>query len=443
MAQAKLTKAMVEHPEVPEQGHLVTWDTSPGMGGFGIRVSATGRVSYLVRYWTGSRERWKTLGAHPRMNLTAAKGKARGILRAAGNGADPVADERRAEVEQQASDAKTVEVLAADWLEALPNHVTRRGRRISPRTVEMYASCMKLYIVPELGRRPVSEVTRRDVAALLATATKRGGPYTGNRTVSVLSIFYGHLDRIEAVPAGFNPARKAPRNPEQRRGEHASVRLSRDQESRLVRAIYALIDGTTGATSSYGGARKAHRGRKHADPVGGVALLALLDTGRRLREILGIEWRRLDLEAGTVDLGATKGKAAGDVCYLTPRVREAIRRLPRIVGNPYVFHGGGPGGRRMGLQSAWEIAKAEAGLEEITADLKGFHLHDLRHHRISELLAAGVAPQLVARQVGHTSLEQLRTYSHLEVADVAAVLGKLEVVGPAPPVEVVEIAARA
>jgi site-specific recombinase XerD len=56
---------------------------------------------------------------------------------------------------------------------------------------------------------------------------------------------------------------------------------------------------------------------------------------------------------------------------------------------------------------------------------------DLRHHRISELLAAGVAPQLVARQVGHTSLEQLRTYSHLEVADVAAVLSRLAQVAPA------------
>ncbi|HSL83155.1 MAG TPA: site-specific integrase, partial [Thermoanaerobaculia bacterium] len=304
-----------------------------------------------------------------------------------------------------------------------------------------YDSSMKLYILPALGKRPVSEVTRRDVAALLAAATKRGGPYTANRAVSVLSIFYSHLEAVEAVPAGFNPARRPPRNPEQRRGEHASVRLSRDQEARLVRAIYALIEGTTGATSQRGPVRKPKRGRKHADPVGGVALLALLDTGRRKDEVLRMEWRRLDLDAGTVDLGRTKGKAAGDVCYLTPRVRDAIRRLPRIVGNPFVFHGNGPRGRRMGLQSAWEIVKAEAGVEEVSADLKGFHIHDLRHHRISELLAAGVPPQLVARQVGHTSLEQLRTYSHLEVADVAAVLGKLQPVGPAPPAEVVEIGA--
>lgn len=79
--------------------------------------------------------------------------------------------------------------------------------------------------------------------------------------------------------------------------------------------------------------------------------------------------------------------------------------------------------------------------EELSPELEGFHLHDLRHHRTSELLAAGVAPQLVARQVGHTSLEQLRTYSRLEVADVAAVLSRLAQVAPAA--TVVNVAAIA
>lgn len=410
MAVAKITKAMVERPEVPEQGHLVTWDSSPGMGGFGIRVAASGRVSYLVRYWNGRRERWQTLGAFPRLNLTAARKQAAATLKAAAGGADPVEEKRAAEAGRRAADAQTVEVLAAEWLASLPQKTTRRGRRISPRTVEQYESCMRACILPALGKRPVSEVSRRDVAALHAAATRRGVPCMANRTVNVLSIFYSHLEGIEAVPSGFNPARRPPRNPEQRRGEHASVRLSHNQEARLVREVYATME---------------------SDPVGATALLTLLDTGRRLREVLGLEWRRLDLDARTADLGATKGKVAGDVCYLTPRVCDAIRHLPRIVGCPYVFTGHGKAGRRQGLRTVWERVKKAAGLEELSPELEGFHLHDLRHHRISELLAAGVAPQLVARQVGHTSLEQLRTYSHLEVADVAAVLSRLAQVAPA------------
>jgi integrase len=434
MAVAKITKEMIERPEVPAQGHLVTWDSSPGMGGFGIRVASTGRVSFLVRFWNGSRERWKTLGAPPRLTLTEARKKARNYLRAAGDGRDPVEEEREAKADRKVAEAQTVDALAAEWLAYLPNHVTRRGRRISPRTVEQYTSCMNLYIVPALGERPVSQVSRGDVTTLHERATNQGGPYMANRVVSVLSIFYGYLQRREVVGDSFNPARKAPRNPEAERGEHADVRLNRDQESRLVRSIYRLIDGKMQRTD------KRSRTSDHSDPVGGVALLTLLDTGRRKDEVLRMEWHRLNLDAGKAVLGPTKGKKAGDVCYLTPRVCEAIRRLPRVVGSPYVFHGHGKGGRRAGLQSAWELVKADAGLMAISPDLEGFHLHDLRHHRISELLAAGIAPQLVIQQVGHTSYDQLRVYGHVHVDDVAAVLAKLQPVEPATNTEVVEIA---
>ena len=421
MAVKRITKEMLEHPELPAKGHAVTWDDSPGLGGFGIRVSPGGRVSFLCRYRAEGRDQWVTIGAFPKMNLTEARKRAGEILKAVAAGGDPVAEKRKAEAEKRASDRQTVGALAAEWLEALPSKTTRRGRRISPRTVEMYESCMRLHILPLLGSRPVLEVTRGDVRELLARATKNGGPYTGNRAVSVLSIFYSHLEGIEAVPARLNPAARPPRNPEQRRGEHASVRLSREQEARLVAAIYAA-------------------GKR--DPIGAAALLALLDTGRRLREVLGLTWERLDLDARRADLGATKGKAAGDVVSLTARVCDALRDLPRIVGNPHVFTGSGKGGRRSGLQSAWEAVKREADLEKISADLAGFHLHDLRHHRISEMLAAGMPPQLVARQVGHTSLDQLRTYGHLEVADVETWLDRLTPVEPAPLAPVLAFAAR-
>lgn len=420
MAMKKLTKVDIERPKVPANGTLVTWDTSSGLGGFGVRVAATGRVSFIVRYWNGTRERWKTLGAHPRLTLTEARKRAREILRAAADGVDPLEVELEAKAEQRAAEAQTIETLAAEWLEVLPNRMTRRGR-ISPRTVQQYEGCMRLYILPAIGKRPVLEVTKADVRALHTKASK-SGDYQANRVIAVLSVFYSWLAECEAVPEEFNPARKAPHNLEKRRGEYASVRLSYDQEARLSRAIYQLID---------------------SDPVGGVAILTLLDTGRRLQEILGLEWRRLNLENGTADLGKTKGRSAGlDVCHLTPRVVEAIRKLPRVLGNIFVFVGNGKGGRRTKLQYAWETVKTSAGLLEISPDLVGFHVHDLRHHRISEWLAAGIAPQIIARQVGHTSLDQLRVYSHLEVADVKAALSRLEPVGPAPDAEVVEIGGR-
>ncbi len=83
------------------------------------------------------------------------------------------------------------------------------------------------------------------------------------------------------------------------------------------------------------------------------------------------------VEAGTTDLGRTKGRDAGDFCYLTPCVRDAIRHLPRIVGNPCVFTGNAPGGRACNLCGS---GKKAASLVELSPELEGFHLHDLRHH---------------------------------------------------------------
>ncbi len=116
MAMKKLTKADIERPKVPANVTLITWDTSSGLGGFGVRVAATGRVSFIVRYWNGTKERWKTLGAYPRLTLTEARKRARKILRAAAAGADPVDAELEAKAEKRAAEAKPVAALAAEWL---------------------------------------------------------------------------------------------------------------------------------------------------------------------------------------------------------------------------------------------------------------------------------------------------------------------------------------
>lgn len=447
-----LTATTIERKSIPEGGRVQLPGGERGLSVILSKPDGVRRYRWQFRYRFLDRQEALSLGEYPEVDIDTARSLAREYRAMLKKGTNPrqeiqrrlAEEELRREQEEArklAEAAETVALLGRKWVEALPKLVNRRGKLYSPRTVESYADAMERYIIPAIGERQVSKVARSDVRELHTEVTK-AGPTMANRVVSALSTFYGWLLDTEQVPEGFNPTRRAPRNPEQKRGEYASVRLSREQEGRLVRAIYSLIDGTTTATSKRGGERKPDRGRKHADPIGGTAILTLLDTGRRLEEVLGMRWSRLDLEAGTLDLGKTKGKSAGDVCYLSERVCEAIKRLPRIVGNPWVFTGRGASGHRASLQSAWEIVTAEAGLESISEDLEGFHLHDLRHHRISELLAAGVAPQLIIQQVGHTSYDELDTYGHVKVADVAAVLSKLEPVEPAADPEVVDIAAR-
>lgn len=434
MAVAKITKRMVEKPTLPKAGHAVTWDASPGMGGFGIRVSPAGRVSYLVRYWNGERERWSTIGHHPRMTLDDAKAEARKMLRDAGDGRDPVAEQKAAEAAAARADATTVAALVDRWLEALPTAKSKRGRLYSARTIEGYRDSIR-HAVAQFGSGPLLTIAPDDVARWHERVTRRAGAYAANRSLDAFRIFLKWCRKRGAaeLPAAFDPTLGVEKNAEQKRGEAASVRMSAAQEARLVAAIL---------------------GEMESDPIGATALLVLLDTGRRLNEVLRMEWSRLDFTTAVYDLGKSKGRPAGDGFYVPTRALDAIRALPRIVGCRWIFSGHGGRseadkkaklpGRRVGLQSIWERVKVAAGLESWSADLGAARLHDLRHNRLTAWLAAGVSPGLIAAQAGHSSLDQLMsTYNHVRIArDVAPALAAVEPVAPAKPADVVAIGGR-
>lgn len=457
MAEAAITRRWLKAVKPPERGSAVYWDSTKGAEGFGVRVLPSGRISYLARFWTGERvakgtgkgknrpsgERWKTLGAYPALDLDAARGKARELVtaaRGAGRGArrDPIEEQRAAERERQraAEERRLAELQAlgetvashvARWLEYLPTHLagsSTNTRPISPATLAQYTALCRRFIVPLLGPLPVGAVHPDDVRKMHKSIRAK---YQANRTVAVLSAFYSWLadeDGGRVVPSTFNPARRLKRlNPEQKRGATAAVRLSEAQEARLVRAILDEIEGD--------------------DPVGGTALLLLLDSGRRKGDVIGrksdlhgMRWTRLDLKAGCYDLGRSKGKAA-DSFFIPPRCCAAIAKLPRIVGNDNVFTGDAAGGRRADLVSVWRRVKKAAGLESISEDLQGFHIHDLRHNRITKMLSDGMPPALVIRQVGHTSYKMLGRYTHPDLDKAAAAMLALPVIEPAPRAQVV------
>ncbi len=133
-------------------------------------------------------------------------------------------------------------------------------------------------------------------------------------------------------------------------------------------------------------------------PVAGFAYI----TGWRSSEILGLTWRQVDFQAGTVRLepGTTKNRD-GRTFPFTPELRALLEtqraattatsaKTGRII--PHVFHRNGRAIRS--FYGAWRSACKTAGVP-------GRIFHDFRRTVVRNLERAGVARSVAMQMVGH------------------------------------------
>jgi hypothetical protein len=82
-----LTDRTVRALKPPSTGRLDVWDED--YPGFGLRISAEGRRTWILMYRMGKKLRRLTLGRFPTLGLAAAREKATDALREVGKGQDP------------------------------------------------------------------------------------------------------------------------------------------------------------------------------------------------------------------------------------------------------------------------------------------------------------------------------------------------------------------
>jgi len=143
------------------------------------------------------------------------------------------------------------------------------------------------------------------------------------------------------------------------------------------------------------------------------------ETGWRLREVITLEWRQVDLSTGSVrlDPGTTKNRE-GRLAYVSPGLLECLRvqhvatkELEREKGAiiPWAFHRRGR--RILRFLASWQTACRKAGVP-------GMLFHDLRRTAVRNMVRAGV-PERVAMQIsGHKTRSVFERYNIVSEADV-------------------------
>lgn len=144
------------------------------------------------------------------------------------------------------------------------------------------------------------------------------------------------------------------------------------------------------------------------------------DTGMRKGEILNLRWSQVDLRIGAIKLSAedTKTNFARTV-YLTSRVIQELKRLPRRLGTDFVFVNPETGTR-------WEDARKLFIRARRNAELTHVWFHDLRRSFVTNASRRGVPESVVMRMSGHRTRNVFDRYNIVEDEDVRNAVKAIE-----------------
>ncbi len=149
-------------------------------------------------------------------------------------------------------------------------------------------------------------------------------------------------------------------------------------------------------------------------------ILVAYDTGMRKGEILNLRWPQVDLRVGAIQLAAedTKTNRARKV-YLTSRVVEALKEIPRHLDTDIVFVNPQTGTRWDDARKLFKRACRKVGLDHLW-------FHDLRRSFVTNARRRGVPESVVMRMSGHRTRNVFDRYNIVEDEDVRNAVRAIE-----------------
>jgi integrase len=151
-----------------------------------------------------------------------------------------------------------------------------------------------------------------------------------------------------------------------------------------------------------------------------AAVIAVSSTCRKV-ELMNLQWLDVDLFARTFQIRRSK-TAAGH--RLIPMNADSLEAFVRLRQRAEKYNGGAaehfvfPACERQDI----DFTKPQKSLRNswrnltVSAGLKGFRFHDLRHQAITELAESGAADATMMALAGHVSKRMLDHYSHVRMA---------------------------
>jgi integrase len=325
---------------------------------------------YSIVYYVGTKQRWKSVGRVTRQRAEKILRETMGQLDT-GTYLDPP--------------KITFEAFAMRWLEQ-----DVRPKKWS--TYLSYKSKVHRLFVPTLGELPLDRIGVEQLDRLRAEWLATGRAPTSVRTAcTVLKRLFKMAVKWKYIAR--NPAADLEKPT---LGRCPLTLLEPEQLNQLLDALQA----------------------PECDPDGYVVVLLLLFTGLRIGELIALEWDDVDLGRRQLHvrriwsanrITTPKTTSSLRVVDLPPRLVDLLRARQLTATDRRLFPG-----KRGGYFKPKDFVKQTLDPVLRRVGLPRLHLHALRHHYASLLIAQAVDAKYICESMGHSSIRiTFDVYGHL------------------------------
>ncbi|MFE2317802.1 tyrosine recombinase XerC [Streptomyces sp. NPDC059441] len=324
-------------------------------------------------------------------------------------------DEKRQELvrrDRQGIPTPSRSAKLSEWLPYwLEEYIGPQRKRTTYVKYEMH---VRLYLVPLLGSRRLESLTTANVRQMISKVTEQASAATAKEAHRVLRTALTAACRDELISRNVVKLVPAPR-----------------VEPRELHP-WSLDETVTFLEAA------------RTDPLYPAFVLAVA-LGLRRGEILGLQWRDVDLDRRTLTVRTTLNRGGKELYLDTTKNRRArVIPIPLMCVAPLRWQRLRQGARRDAIGADWHdsdhvfTTRSGRPIEPrnlyrsflriaASAGLPQVRLHDTRHGCASLLFAAGVAPRTVMEILGHSQIAvTMNVYTHVSDDNRREAMGHMD-----------------
>lgn len=298
-----LTILQVKNAKPKEKDYKLT-----DSGGLYLLVASTGGKRWRFKYRFDGKEKLLALGTFPDVSLIDARDKRDEARKLVAAGVDPSADRKCKKASRAELLANSFESIGREWYTKqvkdkvwTADHAATNLRRLEKD------------IFPWIGSKPITEVTAKDIRAILDRIRSRGVIETARRARTLCGQIFVYAISTDRAQYDIAASLKTHLPPTSKTKKHMASVTDPKELAPLLRAI-----------DTYQGGLETQSALK---------LLPMLFL--RPGELRHLEWSEIDLEAAQINIPANKMKMRQP--HTVPLSRQAIAIFEEI--KPLTGHG--------------------------------------------------------------------------------------------------------